>query len=239
MYGIRLETIYANNLTRQFARHNSTDVSGRAVTPDTIKFESSDRHIIIVKIMSLKHLVKNITLLTFLAGTAGSISNVASAQSFYYPSASFFSPFAHGYESGDDAVDLATMLESEQFATFNSNLQKAELSDTIQQQSLTILAPTEEAFAALSPSLAQKLSDPETLKKVLQYHMILGNIDEEDIKRRGVATLLERNSVQITGIPAENEGMTVQLNDATASEPLAAANGVVIPIDKVLIPSGI
>ena len=194
-----------------------------------------------VKIMSLQQLLKNITLVAFLAGTAGSITNAASAQSFYYyPSASFFSPFAHGYESGDDAVDLATMLESEQFATFNSNLQKAELLETIQQEdSLTILVPTEEAFAALSPSLQQKLSDRETLKKVLQYHMIVGNIDEEDIKRRGVATLLAKNSVQISGIPAENEGMTVQLNEATASEPLAATNGVIIPIDRVLIPAGI
>lgn len=191
--------------------------------------------------MSLKQLVKKITLLAFVAGTTGSIANSALAQSFYYyPSASFFSPFAHGYESADNP-DLALMLQtSEQFATFNSGLHKAELLETIEQEDLlTVLVPSEEAFAALSPDVRQKLSDPDTLKKVLQYHLIEGSIDEEDIKRREVATLLDENSVKITGVPAENNQMTVQLNEATAGEPLPAANGVVIPIDRVLIPSGL
>ena len=85
----------------------------------------------------------------------------------------------------------------------------------------------------------EKLSEPETLKKVLQYHLVVGNIDEEDIKRRGVATLLEQNSVNITGVQGKDKKVTVMLNGATASEPLPATNGVVIPIDQVLIPANL
>ncbi|MDJ0591539.1 MAG: fasciclin domain-containing protein [Pleurocapsa sp. MO_226.B13] len=190
--------------------------------------------------MSLKQLLKKLTLATLLAGATYSLSNSALAQSlYYYPSASFFSPFAHSFQS-DDAVDLATILEDEKFATFNSSLQEAGLLETVEQEDLlTVLAPTEEAFAALSPELKQKLSDPETMKQVMQYHLILGSIGEEEIQRREVATLLDRNSVKITGVPTEKNKMTVKLNEATASEPLGAVNGVIIPIDEVLIPQGL
>lgn len=193
--------------------------------------------------MSLQQLLKKLTIVVIAVGTSYSVTNSAWAQSsfYYYPSASFFSPFAHGFESEDeDKVDLATILQDEKFATLNSSLQEAELLETINKQELlTVLAPTEEAFAALSPQVKQKLLEPENLKKVLQYHLVIGNIGEEDIKRRAVATLLEQNAVQITGVPVENNQMRVKLNEATASEPLAAANGVVIPIDRVLIPPGL
>lgn len=195
--------------------------------------------------MTIQHPFKKLILATFLAGTTSSIGSAALAQSFpgafpgadyYYPSASFFSPTAYYYES-DDAVDLSMTLDNENFATFKNNLQETKLNEALnQEETLTVLAPTEEAFAALSPELKQKLSEPETLKKVLQYHLVVGNIGEEDIKRRGVATLLEQNSVNITGVQGENKQVTVMLNDATAGEPLPAANGVVIPIDRVLIP---
>lgn len=186
--------------------------------------------------MLLKRLVK-LTLLTSIAAVGyGAIDSAIAQPFFYYPSPSFFSPFAHGYES-DDAVDLAMMLEDEQFATFNSGLQEADLLETlVQEELLTVLAPTEEAFAALTPAQKQKISDPENLKRVLQYHLIAGEIGEEDIKQREVATLLEQNSVKIAGVPAANDRITVKLNDATASEPLPAINGVIIPIDKVLMP---
>lgn len=183
-------------------------------------------------------LLKKLTLTIFLASSTYGISDLASAQSpfFYYPSASFFSPTASYYES-DELGDLATILGDDKFTTFNSNLQTAELSDILsEKETLTVLAPTEEAFAALPPELQEKLSQPEILDQVLKYHMIDGTIGDDDIKRREVETLLEQNSVEIGGIGGENNQITVKLNDATASEPLPAENGVVIPINKVLIP---
>ena len=195
--------------------------------------------------MKTQHLLKKLVLATFLVGTTSSIGSSAFAQSFpdsfpganyYYPSASFFSPAAYYYES-DDTVHLSMTLENENFATFKNNLQETELTKALnQEETLTVLAPTEEAFAALSPDIKEKLSNPEILKKVLQYHLVVGNIGEADIKRRGVATLLEQTSVNITGVKGNDKKLTVMLNDATASEPLPASNGVVIPIDQVLIP---
>ncbi|MCC0175699.1 fasciclin domain-containing protein [Waterburya agarophytonicola K14] len=188
--------------------------------------------------MLSRQLLKKLTLTIFATVSTYGISNIASAQSpfFYYPSASFFSPTASYYQS-EDLGDLATIIQSGRFTTFNTNLQTAKLSEILsKKETLTVLAPTEEAFAALSPELQEKLSQPEILDRVLRYHMIEGIISDNDIKRREVATLLEQNSVKIGGVSGDNNQITVKLNDATASDPLLADNGVVIPIDKVLIP---
>ena len=192
--------------------------------------------------MLTKQLLKQLTLIAFLSGTGGAITNSVLAQPsfYYYPSASFFSPTAYYYQTGDEPALTEILKVGDRFATFNSNLQQTELSQTIEREELlTVLAPTEQAFAALSPTVRQKLSDPDTLEKVLQYHIIKGEISEEDIKNRQVETLLEDNSVTITGIPAENNQIKVQLDDAIANKPLQAYNGVIIPIDRVLIPSSL
>lgn len=177
----------------------------------------------------------------FVAGSTYGINSIASAQSpfYYYPSASFFSPTAYTLQSEEgESIDLAMILSANsKFATLVDNLQAAELSQMLsEKEKLTVLAPTEEAFAALSPELQQKLSQPEILDQVLKYHLIDGMIGDDDIKRREVSTLLEQHSVKIGGVPGENEQVRVKLNDANASEPLAADNGIVIPIDRVLIP---
>jgi uncharacterized surface protein with fasciclin (FAS1) repeats len=104
-------------------------------------------------------------------------------------------------------------------------------------QDLTVLAPSDKAFANLPDDVQAKLADPEKLAQLLKYHFVAGEITEDDIQRRSVATLLEQTSVSITGIPLGDQ-VGVKLNDATATEPIAADNGVVIPIDRVLIPPG-
>jgi len=185
--------------------------------------------------------LKKLTLTALLVASTSSLAKVVSAQSpfFYYPSASFFSPSASFFQS-EDNPSLSTVIEEDKFATLNANLQATKLSDVInQEKNLTVLAPTEEAFAALSPELQEKLSQPGNLEKVLKYHLIMGEISEDDIKRREVSTLLKENSVAIGGVEGENKEVTAMFNDATASEPLFAENGTVIPIDKVLIPSSL
>lgn len=158
--------------------------------------------------------------------------------SFFFPSASFFSPAAAFYQS-EDGVNLDQMLESlPQHESFSTQLENAGLWENLPQDSLTILAPTNEAFAALSPQIKSKLSQPENLTKLLQYHIVVGIISEEDIKRQAVATLLDKSSVQITGIPLADNQVGVKINQSIASDPLAADNGVIIPINEVLIPPG-
>jgi uncharacterized surface protein with fasciclin (FAS1) repeats len=184
--------------------------------------------------MFVKKLLNKITTVAVVAGATYAITTPALAQfRFYYPNASFFQPLAAGFES-EDVVDLATILE--EYPTFYSALEEADLLETIEEtESLTVIVPSERAFKALSPEIQEKLAEPENLEKVLQYHLIEGQISEADIKRQAVATLLEDSEVKITGVP-EGEKIGVKLNEAKASQPLAAVDGVVIPIDQVLIP---
>ena len=183
--------------------------------------------------MLLKKLLNQLTTAAIVAGTTYAIATPALAQfPFYFPSASFFRPLAAAYES--EPEDLGVLLE--QYTTFYSALEETNLLETIEQQEyLTVLVPTNRAFAILSPKIKEKLEEPENLKKVLQYHLVAGQIGEADIKRQAVATLLEKNAIKITGVP-EGKKIGVKLNEAKASDPLAAMDGVIIPIDRVLIP---
>lgn len=126
----------------------------------------------------------------------------------------------------------------EQYPDFNSRLQEADLLETIENQDqLTVLVPSEEAFDSLSPEMKQKLAKPENMKKLMQYHMVVGQISKSDFQNGSVPTVLENNSVQITSVPVGNDQVSIKLNEANASEPLAASDGMVIPIDQVLIPN--
>ena len=166
-------------------------------------------------------------------------SSVALAQSsFFFPSASFFSPSAAFYHSEEELTVVERLAMLPQHEDLYSQLEDAGLLDNISQDSFTILAPTNEAFAALSPNVKAKLSQPENLSKLLRYHLVAGIIDEQDIKRQAVATLLDKSSVQITGVPLAGNKVGVKINQSLASDPFSASNGVIIPINEVLIPPG-
>ena len=173
-----------------------------------------------------------------IASSAIAFSSASLAQSsFFFPSASFFSPAAALYQSEDSVLDILATLE--QHKSFYTQLKDAGILENLPQDSLTILAPTNEAFAALSPTLKAKLSQPENLTRLLQYHMVLGIIGEQDIRRQAVATLLDKSSVQITGIPLGENKVGVKINQSIASDPLTANNDVIIPLNEVLIPPGL
>jgi uncharacterized surface protein with fasciclin (FAS1) repeats len=182
--------------------------------------------------------IQKILGITIVSGaiTWGSLA-VAQGRPFFFPSASFFSPNASIFES-EGVADIFTVLEGmKQNQEFYSQLQSSNLSEKLRGQDLTVLAPTNEAFSKLPADVKAKLADPEKLEQLLKYHFVSGEITEEDIQRQAVATLLEQTSVSITGIPLGDQ-VGVKLNDATATDPLKADNGVIISIDRVLIPPG-
>ena len=190
--------------------------------------------------MTSRHKFPRLLMGVGIASSAIAFSTASLAQSpFFFPSASFFSPAAAFYQS-EDGVTVVEMLSSlPQHESFYNQLENAELLDKIPQESLTLLAPTNEAFAALSPTVRAKLAQPENLSKLLQYHMVVGIIGEQDIQRQAVATLLDKSSVQITGIPLADNKVGVKINQSIASDPFTASNGVIIPINEVLIPPGL
>ncbi len=162
------------------------------------------------------------------------LNNPLKAQGFYPFPASFFNPVANFYQSEDnpDVIGMLAMNDSFEIVTFL--LKNTPALTELKQDKVTFLAPTDKAFQALDSDVRAKLLQPENLSKLLKYHTIAQTIQERDIKRGHVNTSLG-NSVTITGFPVGTK-YGVKLNDAVAQSPLPASNGVVVPIDRVLIP---
>ncbi len=98
----------------------------------------------------------------------------------------------------------------------------------------TVLAPSNEAFAALGDeTIAALLADPARLAEVLAAHVIPGRIRRSEmIAQRSAATLLGREAVTF-GL-ADGKVTASGANIITGD--LEASNGIIHIIDRVLVP---
>lgn len=147
---------------------------------------------------------------------------------------SIFQPLA-GYR-GSDIV--GTLNKEKRFNGFANELKKAGLTETLKQGDyFTILAPTNEAVDAVDPDTFNRFSQPENRIRVLKYHLIPGQVTEDDLKK-GEVTTLEGNPVKIL-VTQYQDGQTIKINEANTKYPSTPVdNGVIIEIDKVLLPPG-
>ena len=98
-----------------------------------------------------------------------------------------------------------------------------------------MFAPTNEAFAALPDGTLEMLLLPENKDKltaILTYHVIAGKVMSTDLKDDMMATTVQGGEVKID---LDNGPM---VNDAkVVSADIAADNGVIHVIDKVIMPA--
>jgi len=127
-----------------------------------------------------------------------------------------------------DVDDLSILVQA---------LQRADLVMALEADGpFTVFAPTNAAFTALldSNNAWTELADIplQTLKDVLQYHVVSSKAYSEDVvKLTTVSTLLQKD---IT-IDASN-GVKLNTDTSVAIVDVLASNGVVHVIDKVLLP---
>ncbi len=129
-------------------------------------------------------------------------------------------------------VELAA--EDGRFDTFVQALETAALVEELEGEGpFTIFAPTDEAFAKVSPATMDRLlSDPENLQQVLYYHVVPGRLMPADIAELTFADTRSGWQIDIT----HRDDGTVAVNDIPVlMTPLEAANGVIYPIDEVLL----
>ena len=132
-------------------------------------------------------------------------------------------------------VEVATA--NADFSTLVAAVQAAGLVDALSAEGpFTVFAPTNEAFAALPAGLLDKLLLPEnkdTLTKILTYHVVAAKVMAADVAAGKVKTL-EGSEIDIT-----TDG-GVKVNDATVTATdVAASNGVIHVIDKVIVPPSV
>lgn len=102
----------------------------------------------------------------------------------------------------------------------------------------TVFAPTDQAFADALATLGitkeQLLADPAKLKTILRYHVVSGSVMAADVMK------MDGQDVPTVAGPTVKikiDGSTVMINDATVTTAdIAASNGVIHVIDKVLLP---
>lgn len=129
---------------------------------------------------------------------------------------------------------IETATELGQFKTLLTLIESADLLDLLQSPGpYTVLAPTDEAFAALpSNTIANLMEDIPKLKKILSYHVLNGDVRTDNLEELASAETVEGSVVGVD----TSDG--IKINDAKVlSADRLTDNGVIHAIDKVLIPS--
>lgn len=129
---------------------------------------------------------------------------------------------------------LDTVVSAGTFKTLMMAIEVTEVADMLNSlEFFTILAPTDDAFASLpAGTLDALLSDLPTLKRIVMYHILSGDVRSDDLAEIDEAPTEEGSVVAVErsqGVLKINEAQVIQVD-------LLADNGVVHAIDQVLIP---
>ncbi len=127
-----------------------------------------------------------------------------------------------------------TALAANDLKTLAGLLDSSGLADTLKgQDPYTIFAPTDSAFAQISPdSLDALKKDPEKLKALLQYHVVKGALTPSNMATMTQTTTTEGQPISITVNADSTTVNGVKLSTPTGD----SSNGVIYPIDSVLVP---
>ena len=126
-----------------------------------------------------------------------------------------------------------TAAHTPQLSTLNRLIAEAGLGDTLSGPGpFTVFAPSDEAFKAVSAkTLAELGNDKALLKSVLSYHVLPGKLMAADVKNANAKT------VNGASVALAKAGTVVTIENAVVVQAdVAATNGVVHVIDRVLLP---
>jgi len=132
-------------------------------------------------------------------------------------------------------VEVAS--EAGSFSTLITAVEAAGLVDALSDgsASLTVFAPTDEAFAALPEgTLDALLADPDALANVLTYHVLGSAVDVSSALDLAPTTVETLNGAEIA-VTSRDENLFVNLSRVVDYD-IEASNGVIHVIDSVLLP---
>jgi len=152
---------------------------------------------------------------------------------FFATAATCAALFAGCATTPTPATIADTAARTPQLSTLNKLINDAGLAETLRGAGpYTVLAPSDEAFKAVpAKTMAELAADKNLLKAVLSYHVLTGKVMSADLKTGNIKT------VQGANVAVAKAGDFVTVEDAVVTQPnVAATNGVVHIIDKVLMP---
>ena len=99
---------------------------------------------------------------------------------------------------------------------------------------LTVFAPTDAAFKSVpKATLAKLANDKAALRRVLLYHVVKGNVTAARVAKLSSATTLAGPSI---GIRVSGRNVLLNRSTKVVKTDIAASNGTIHIIDKVLLP---
>ena len=138
--------------------------------------------------------------------------------------------------SAGNIVEVATASGS--FPTLLAAVEAAGLADALSDDSasLTVFAPTEEAFAALPEgTLDALLADPEALAGILTYHVLGSEVGVSAALDLAPTTVETLNGVDVALTKRDDDYLYVNLSKVVDYD-IEASNGVIHVVDSVLLP---
>ncbi|MFN3841191.1 MAG: fasciclin domain-containing protein [Cyclobacteriaceae bacterium] len=136
--------------------------------------------------------------------------------------------------STPDVVRIA--MNSNVHKTLVAALQAANYVDALSNAGpFTVFAPTDDAFAKLPAGTVENLVKPEnkeTLQNILEYHVYVGNIREDQIQD---GMTLNQVNLQNVTLNKSTDGK-ITINGVNVIGSVSASNGTVYVIDGVLLP---
>ena len=141
----------------------------------------------------------------------------------------------HHMEAAGPGTIVNVAANAGSFDTLVAAIQAANLQEALKGDGpFTVLAPTDEAFAALpKATLDALLANPDKLAIILKYRVISGKATASQ-----VVTMTSLDSLQGSTIEVKAQDGKVMVNDAKVLKTdVMADNGVIHVIDKVLIPA--
>jgi uncharacterized surface protein with fasciclin (FAS1) repeats len=136
--------------------------------------------------------------------------------------------------TGENGTIAQTAAASGQFTTLTKLLKQTGLVSTLQRPGpFTVFAPTDAAFEKVpTQTLRALLANKAKLKAVLLYHVVPGKVTAAKVVKLSSATTANGERVRI-----RVKGSTVYVNNARVTKAdVAASNGVIHMVDRVLIP---
>lgn len=129
---------------------------------------------------------------------------------------------------------LATLQASGRFTHLIHAINRGGMKKAVSAANVTLLAPSDQAFGALPPERFQALmKDRKALKRLIGHHLIPARIDAA--AARTATTPLA--TVEGSGVAFDLYGERLGVGDAVVMQAdLAASNGLIHVIDKVLEP---
>jgi uncharacterized surface protein with fasciclin (FAS1) repeats len=132
-----------------------------------------------------------------------------------------------------EANIVQTAKQAGSFTTLLALAAKAGLADDLASRRVTVLAPTDAAFRKVPKATLRAVQrDPRLLRRVLLYHVIDGEVPSTK-----VVTLRSTKTLAGPAVKIRVAGSRVFVNNARVTKvDIAASNGVIHVVDRVLIP---